>query len=755
MYRTTHCLVAVLAVLVALPGMAFAQTVVTGRIVDAQTDAPIPRATVLAEGTYTGTAAGDDGRFVLRVSEATALRFDALGYAPKTLRLSSDDLAADTTRLTVQLAPRNVPLGHVTVTAERAPAYASPSRYVISPASAKQIPALGEPDVVRAAARIPGIAQPNDLDTRLNVRGGAADQNQYLLNGVELYNPTHLFGLFGAFNAYALEEVNVHAADVPARYGGRLSSVIDVTTRVPDDSTYAQANVSLVSMSGAYAKQHGASGVMIAARRTYADPVLAATGSSARYQFLDVHLDATHDLTETVRLRGMGFWQRDVLSARGGLDDDAFTSEVPDASTRWGNAMAALRVKTTAGGLDQQVTGSYVRSFTRATETDISHRGAIDDLTVQYEGAARGERTRLRWGGSSRWRTFDTVWSGDDALETVFYDGVASSFDDRKRQHLVGLYLTAERLAAGGRLVATGSLRYDHNVSAEQGEIQPRLRATLQASEDVGLHASAGRYAQFVATGAEGSEFNVNEPLLPLDRPQTAWTYTAGTTVDLSDTYRLRATGYARFFDAFARVDAEASSALGGGTPSADSNGVFRYGTARAAGIDVLLEKSSGWITGQLAYAFARVRTTFDDTAPPSWDLPHSLRGAIGLKAGAWTLHLAGHVRSGLPYTPYVGRILGASELPDGFGWRFVPGERNAERLPAYARFDVALRRTYSARWFDWELYVQALNVLNRRNALRVDPSDLYRSGVSTTGEQGGVERSLPIVPSVGVELMF
>ena len=249
MYRTTHCLVAVLAVLVALPGMAFAQTVVTGRIVDAQTDAPIPRATVLAEGTYTGTAAGDDGRFVLRVSEATALRFDALGYAPKTLRLSSDDLAADTTRLTVQLAPRNVPLGHVTVTAERAPAYASPSRYVISPASAKQIPALGEPDVVRAAARIPGIAQPNDLDTRLNVRGGAADQNQYLLNGVELYNPTHLFGLFGAFNAYALEEVNVHAADVPARYGGRLSSVIDVTTRVPDDSTYAQANVSLVSMS--------------------------------------------------------------------------------------------------------------------------------------------------------------------------------------------------------------------------------------------------------------------------------------------------------------------------------------------------------------------------------------------------------------------------------------------------------------------------------------------------------------------------
>jgi hypothetical protein len=345
------------------------------------------------------------------------------------------------------------------------------------------------------------------------------------------------------------------------------------------------------------------------------------------------------------------------------------------------------------------------------------------------------------------------VWSGDDALETVFYDGVASSFDDRTRQHLVGSYLTVERLAAGGRLVATGSLRYDHNVSAEQGEIQPRLRATLQATENVGLHASAGRYAQFVATGAEGLEFNVNEPLLPLDRPQTVWTYTAGTTVDLSETYRLRATGYARFFDAFARVESEASGVLADASPSSDSP--FRYGTARAGGVDVLLEKSSGWITGQLAYALARVRTTFDDTAPPSWELPHSLRGAIGLKAGAWTLHLAGHVRSGLPYTPYVGRILGASDLPGGFAWRFVPGERNAERLPAYARFDVALRRTYSARWFDWELYVQALNVFNRRNALRVDPGDLYRSGVSTTAEQGGVERSLPIVPSVGVELTF
>ncbi|MFB6271778.1 MAG: carboxypeptidase-like regulatory domain-containing protein [Salinibacter sp.] len=753
--------VVLVAAAAAHPGVA--QTVVAGTVVDSSSGKPVPRATVRVGGTYAGTAADEEGRFALRMPAGTArLRIGAVGYAAVVRTVPTD---RDSVTMTVHLSPRAVPLGHVTVTARRSGPQ-SPSRFTLRPASVTQAPALGEPDLIRAAAHLPGISQPNDIDARLNVRGGSSDQNQFLLDGIQVYNPSHLFGLFGAFNPYATGNTTIHAASFPARHGGRLSSVINVRTRVPADSAYTRANLSLTSLSGAYAKEWGDTGVLAGLRRTYLDPVLAATGGpeggSLGYNFLDANVKVNHTLTDRVTVVGIGYFQRDDLSVKGGdspFEEASGTSGTDNTFTTWGNALGGLRLRVRQGALRHTVTGSVVHSFTDVDVSEVTLNNVLWDWTGRYEGSLTRARTRVRFGGQWKRRTFDYGWTGTspEALASVLYGGLGieepqfglpTTWATRTTRHLLSGYASVERRLLAGRLTLRGGLRVD-GLYGGAAVWQPRLRATMEVSSGLRLHASAGRYAQFVATGYEGQEFNVTEPLLPLDRPTTAWTYTTGVTADLGETYRVRATAYARTMDHFPRLR-KGVSPNAAGLP-------FRYGTLRAYGLDLLFEKSQGWITGQLAYSFGHVRTEFGGKrVPPSWSLPHTLEATFGLRMGQWRVQASGTLHSGLPYTPAVGRISGTDQVTGGLTDRYLRGARNSERLPLYARMDLALRRTYHAEWFDWTLYVQALNVLNRRNVLRITPSELYTAGLGQTrGEQAGVQRSLPIVPTVGVEFNF
>jgi hypothetical protein len=743
-----------------------AQTHVSGTVVDSSSGDPVAHATVRAAGTYAGTAASDEGRFALSVPAGVQrLRIGAVGYATVVRWIATGQ---DSVRMTVHLPPQNVPLGHVTVTADRRAIEQNPSRYTIRPASVKQTPGLGEPDVLRAAASLPGISQPNDIDARLNVRGGSSDQNQFLLDGIEIYNPTHLFGLYGAFNPYATGETTVHAASFPARHGGRLSSVIDVGTRVPSDSAYTRANLSLTSLSGAHAQEWGDTGVVLGVRRTYLDPVLAAMSSSSDgsmgYSFLDVNAKVRHSLSENVTVTGLGFFQRDHLSGSGGegtFEGNSDASENRQESViTWGNALGALRLQAQQGALRHELTGSFVRSVTDAGLSSFTLDNILHDWTARYDGVLSGDRTRLRLGGQWKQQIFDYGWSTDsrETLANVLYGGLGveepssglpSTWRTRQARPLLSGYTSVERHLWGDRVTLRGGLRID-GVWQDEAVFQPRVRATVQATSALRIHASTGRYAQFAATGYEGQEFNVAEPLLPLDRPTTAWTTTAGVSADLGPRYQVRATTYARTMDRFPR--------LREATPSASEGLPFRYGTATAYGLDLMAEKSRGWITGQLSYSFGYVRTELsDERFPPSWSLPHSLRAMLGLQLGQWTLHTSGLVRSGLPYTPSRGRIRDLDPRGNDIqGDRHLLGARNSERVPPYARVDLALRRTYQAQWFDWTLYVQALNLLNRRNILRINPRELYAHGLqNTSGQQQGAQRSLPIIPTVGVEFSF
>ncbi len=734
-----------LLVLIAAPTRAQKQAHVTGTVTDT-TSAPVSYASVQVAGTFMGAAADEEGHYAISLPPGThVLRFRALGYQTEERTVTLE--AGETVRLDVTLVPKQLQLGQVTVEAERA--RSAPSTYRLSARSIKNAPALGIPDVVRAAALLPGVTQANDLKASLNVRGGASDQNLFLLDGVPVYQPTHLFGIFSAFNLWALRDVTFYAGTFPVRYGGRLSSVMALRTKTPRDSSMTKAHLSLISANVAATRQWGNTFVLVAARRAYLDLVLAAAGTDGSYNFYDANLKVVHDLSGGWALEAMGFLSRDAATAYATgryADVDSLRSR-----THWGNYLGALRLRYDGARSSHRLTGSVTQRFSRNDYPGGNDhvRTRFTDLALRYNGAVTFSKNRFRFGLNYRQLRLNYGWQaqGGLELETLFYEGLPLIFDAKDRAPMYSAYFSAERLLTS-RLRLRGGLRYSNLGALGGGVLSPRLDASYRVSEAVTLTAGAGRYAQFMAEGAEGIEFTVGEPLFLLRRPQHAWTYALGTITTFDGgAYRLSTETYYRSFSEIARLKGEL------GTPFP----TFTFGEGTAFGLDVFLQKQRGWLTYQLSYSFLHARMDLGEGAySPGWGVPHTVQGLLGLKLGHyWKFTLAGTFRSGLPYTPVVGKFIGpGTENANEFDLHYIPGERNSVRFPPYTRLDVALRRTYRSRWFTWTLSVQIMNLLNQGNELRLDPQRYYRY-LPAGAERHGLATSLPIIPSVGVELTF
>jgi hypothetical protein len=718
--------------------------VIRGQVTGLNVDTPVAGATIQVRHTVHGTVADTDGRYQLRVRPGTvSLIIRAVGYEPITRSVQVNE--GESLRVDVELRTRTVPLGQITVEDERRIAG---TVHRLSAESAQNAPALGEPDIVRVAAFLPGVSQTSDLTARLNVRGGAADQNQFLLDGVEVYNPRHLVGVFGAFNPWAIESADVYTASFPVTHGKRLSGIIDLKTRAPEDTVTTLGSVSLVSASLVRSQKIGSTSVLIAARRTYLDPVLVALDSEFRYQFFDGNLKVIQPLGGGFAIEGIGFLSRDGLKTLSGGQ--------PEEDTGWGGRLGAMRLRHERGRVRQSLTASWVRS-----EASIEHRSGLpradnvlDDRTVDYrlEGPVLGVIGKV--GGSVQRYDLNYTWAstlnGDRTIEDIFYPGIPLAVDTTTSRTLAAGYAGVGRPV--GSLWLDAGVRTARWVDAGSWAFAPRVRVSMELRPSVELFASGGRYLQYVATGTEGQEDSAGEPLFLLESPEEAWTTTMGATIQLSTAYRLWVEGYGRRFSNLARVDDTPASDL----PKINTTDIpLVPKSGRSAGLDLRLEKNRGWLTGQLAYSFLWSQIDQNgEWIASDWSVPHTVNTMVGLQIGeSWLFTFAGTLHSGLPYTPVVGRHV---EVRPGdvsrYETAFIDGASNSERFAWYRRFDLSLRRSYPTNWGTWKLYVQALNVFNADNSLRVDWRRYYRFGEV---DSQGITSSLPVIPSIGVEFRF
>ena len=294
---------------------------IQGVVRDAVTDDPLPLANVTLENAGRGTSTDATGRFAIPglSSGAYTLVVSYIGYRVFRERISLSP--GEQRQLSVALQPSEVQINEVTVTGERTGESArSLGVTQLTPEQVQNLPTVLEADVFRSLQLLPGVKAASDFSSGLYIRGGSPDQTLVLLDRAPVYNPTHVFGFFSAFNPDAIGDVQLYKGGFPVEYGGRLGSVVDLENRAGSrNDTEGSVSLGLLAsraqVQGPYAKGTW----MLAVRRSTIEPLLAVLNNSGvddiprGFAFYDINGQVTYRLGTRDRLALSVYGGRDQL----------------------------------------------------------------------------------------------------------------------------------------------------------------------------------------------------------------------------------------------------------------------------------------------------------------------------------------------------------------------------------------------------------------------------------------------------------
>jgi len=300
----------------------------------------------------TGTITNNYGFFSLTLPKADSIEITAsyVGFRSETRKVSlQDDIEMNFS------LKSNILLDEVTVTAERAEKQSQSVRMStisVPVAQVKNIPSLlGEKDVMKVLQLMPGVQKGSEGSSGLYVRGGGPDQNLIILDDAIVYNVSHLFGFFSLFNGDALKSIELTKGGFPARYGGRLSSVLEMNMKEGNkEKWHGEGGIGLISsrltLEGPIVKDK--SSILLSGRRTYADLILSPImksmedmdGTDAGYFFYDLNAKVNYDFGRKNKLYLSGYFGKDKFQMKFKDPDQDYEEK---AGLQWGNATGTLR----------------------------------------------------------------------------------------------------------------------------------------------------------------------------------------------------------------------------------------------------------------------------------------------------------------------------------------------------------------------------------------------------------------------------
>jgi len=641
----------------------------------------------------------------------------------------------------------------------------------ISGADLDRIPGIAESDPVRAVAVLPGVVTTSDFSSAFNVRGGSADQNLILLDGLPVFNPFHLGGFFSVFNADMVERAELFAGGFPSEYGGRVSSVLAIESDPGDGDFSLDAGVSLLAtrvavgsgLRDSWNEKLGltSSRWRVSGRRSYVD-VLFAPVADIPYHLQDLQGVFEGWTPGGGRVTVTGYSGRDVVDF-GQIADEDFPLRI---NWSWGNDLIGARwSQPRPDGSSFDIRAGFSRFNTDLAFPDFADtefRSAINLFTMSAEAQARPwNHWTMKGGVKAERTTYDNRFATGG---TEFAGGNGNGW--LLGGFVQGTWRTAERW-----VVELGS-RLDGWLSDPGGgfvEVGPRLAVKrFFGGRDWAAKASVGRYTQFLHSARDeelplGLDIWIltgeRAPAVVSDQIQV------GTEGYPMEDWFVSLEGYYRDFDGVVTTN----FAEDPNDPLDD----LLPGTGTSYGADLFIRKSGEGITGWLSLSWLRANRSFPDfnsgldPAPVveyapifdrridadlvlSFPLPREIEGGLRLNVG-----------TGLPYTQPLGSypyyspqlsLLGQLQWPpraDDSDFGIVLGPRNEARYPVYHRMDLSFRKTYQKSWGTIRPHLDILNVYNRRNVLfyfyEYEATPPTRSGVSM----------FPFLPTLGVEISF
>lgn len=758
---------------------------VSGYVQDLQSQERLIGVNLYINGKSIGTSTNTFGFYSLSLPPGEyELIASFIGYEKKLIPLSikNENLILD-----LDLKESNTTLDEVVVTVnEPEVTRVQMSEIQLSVSEIKKIPAfLGEVDIIRAIQLLPGVQSGNEGTTGFYVRGGSPDQNLILLDGVPVYNASHLFGFFSVFNADAIKNVSLTKGGFPARYGGRLSSVLEIDMKEGNMKKFkGEGSLGLISskltLEGPIWKEK--TSFILSGRRTYYD-ILARPflpeGTTFGYYFADLNAKVNHIFSRKDRLYLSYYTGIDDFSARQDYQSDPFfnTSEGYDQQNlSWGNHTAALRWNHLFNDqLFSNLTATFSQyRFSVGFESYSKTNNIEESFGFEYFSLIRD--FGLRYDFEYNLNNKHSIKYGASYTFHTFKPGVAQISEDFNGQKLDSLLNLSKVIRAHDifgyieddyRLNDKWRFNYGLHFSAyftddnaSYYSLQPRAAARYLVNDNwslKGSYALMNQYVHLLSNSGIGLPTDLWVSSTAKVKPQISQQVAIGSTHNLANSkFEFSAEAYYKLMENL--IEYKAGANFLGSTDW--QNTVETDGKGEAYGLELLLRKKRGKTTGWIGYTLAWSNRQFEnlnqgEKFPYRYDRRHDISVVLNHQfSKRFDLGLTWVYGTGNSFTAPIAKI----NLP-GFNNGFFGGpdavydqysDRNSLKMPAYHRLDLGFNWHYETRWGEASWNLSVYNAYSRQN-----PFFLYLSS-NNEGERKVNQVSLfPIIPSVSYQFKF
>ncbi|MFA6128339.1 MAG: TonB-dependent receptor [Bacteroidales bacterium] len=747
----------------------------SGYIKDASNGEVLLFANVAIVELNTGATTNQYGFYSVKVPSGNyTIQYSYLGYETVVSKLN----LKSNTNQDIELKPKATTLGTVEITGKsmkNAVRSLDIGAIKLDIKQLKSVPVLfGERDILKGIQLLPGVSPSSEGSSNYFVRGGEADQNHILLDEAPVYNASHLLGFFSVFNSDAIKDVKLYKGGIPAPYGGRVSSVLDIRMRDGNSKEWGVTGgigliASRLTVEGPLIKDKAS--IMVSGRRTYADLALKAVSNladSLTFYFYDFNLKANYILGERDRLFLSGYMGKDIFARK----QAGFDSGNNTLTLRWNHTFnQELFLNTSA------IYSDYMYGF-KAAFGNFSFKltsGILDYSLKQDFTWYPNTNNQVRFGWNSTYHQFKpgNFTPGNEADTTMI------GIHIEPQQALEsGIYVSNEqkisnsfsmnygfRLSLFNNIGPSTVKTYNSNreildsIAYSSGKfyntylgIEPRITANYLINNTNSIKASYNRmfqYLHILSNSLSSSPTDLWTPSTPLIKPTIADQVSVGYFKNLPrKNWDLSVEAYYKILGNLVDYKNGANTFL---NPNIEAE--LEFGRGRAYGLEFSAGKTSGKLTGWISYTLAKSEKQFNHINFGQWfsarqDRTHNISIVASYQI-AERLTLSGNW---IYYTGDAVTFPSGKYMVDGVLINLYT-ERNASRMPDYHRLDLGITYQFKQRkrWSS-DINVSVYNAYDRKNAYSIS----FQESKTVPGTTEAVRLALfGIVPSITWNFKF
>jgi hypothetical protein len=738
----------------------FAQGTITihGDLNDQITGEPLLYANVMLKNTQLGAASDVHGYYVINgiTQGKYTLIISMIGYelVEKEINIQHEGEK----RFDFEIIPKVIEGDEVVVTAEktRFKEAVEISRTNLSLREIHSTPSFVESDLFRTIQQLPSVTSQNDFSSALVVRGGSPDENLIMVDGAEIYNPYHLLGLFSTFNADAISDAELLAGGYPAQYSGRLSSVLNITSREGNskqgkffknskigeywDLSRVKGDISLLSSKVLVEGPFYKGAWILSGRRTYFDKIYEMYNKVKdkeqpdwKYFFWDNQFKIISDINKQNRLTFSTFNGRDVLKFD--IDEEDWDDKI-NFDWGWGNNSSSLKWRFVPNSKflsEFIVTRSSFDFDVDLKITEVDSAGFVDEIRFVVTNKIHdiSATDKLTWYMSpehtlSMGATFKKL-----TMKFNFELNNVNFFNIKQKPDVLSVFIQ-DKWKINDLLSLQFGLRGSKYELHNKIYLDPRFGIKYLLADKLSLKGSWGMFNQFLfTTNDENEVLKIVDFWQPVPKNFDAMRnqhFILGIEKWFDQ-------GYTGSIETYYKPYGNVLTNNPNNDP-ATLNDEFISGKGYVWGVEFLLKKTTGKLTGWLGYSYSDIEKRFDyngdgtiqktdnemsEIFTPKYSKPHSFNLVATYQKSKKTQYsLSWIISSGQPYTPVVGSVYdGGGALDDPYAQLInIQGQKHSSRYPLYVRADFGYTRNISLFGLKGKFKSQFINFTNHYNVL-------------------------------------